>query len=123
MNEDLIARIDKAAVSHALWKTRLLEASRGKTLGIDSPGMKDGCACEFGRWLESNRSELDGHPEFQDVYSGHELFHMDVAEGLESIRMGCGRKVEREIQIDGAFRRNANRFVRELQRWRDRLAR
>ncbi len=122
MNEDLIARIDKATVSHALWKTRLLEASRGKTLGVDSPGMRDGCACEFGRWLDSNRSMLGDHPEFQEVYSGHELFHMDVAESLESIRMGCGKEVEREIQLDGDFRRNANRLISELLRWRDRLA-
>lgn len=123
MNEDLIARIDKATVSHALCKTRLLEASRGKMLGIDTPGMRDGCACEFGRWLDSNRTELVGHPEFQDVYSGHELFHMDVAESLDSIRMGCGRNVEREILFDGAFRRNANRLIHELIRWRDRLSR
>lgn len=122
MNEDLIARIDKATVSHALWKTRLLEASRGKMLGIESSGMRDGCACEFGRWLDSNRAVLGEHPEFQDVYFGHELFHMDVAESLDSIRMGCGRKVEREIQFDGAFRRNANRLIHELLRWRDRLA-
>lgn len=123
MNEDLIVRIDKAAVSHAYWRTRLLDASRGKTLGLGSSGEADGCRCEFGRWMDSNRSLLGDHPEFQDVYSGHELFHMDVAESLDSIRKGCGRKVEREILFDGAFRRNANRLIHELVRWRDRLAR
>lgn len=123
MNEDLIARIDKAAVSHASLKARLLDASRGKTLGMKSATVDDGCDCEFGRWLDSNRTELGGHPEFQDVYSGHELFHMDVADSLDWIRKGCGRKVEREILFDGAFRRNANRLIHELIRWRERLSR
>lgn len=111
MNEDLIARIDKATVSHALCKTRLLEASRGKMLGLGSSLDGDGCDCEFGRWMDSNRSRLGDHPEFQEVYSGHELFHMDVADSLDS------------ILFDGAFRRNANRFIHELIRWRDRLSR
>lgn len=123
MNEDLIARIDKATVSHALCKTRLLEASRGKMLGLGSSLDGDGCDCEFGRWMDSNRSRLGDHPEFQEVYSGHELFHMDVADSLDSIRRGGGAKVEREILFDGAFRRNANRFIHELIRWRDRLSR
>ena len=122
MNEHLLRTLETATLEHAKWKTRLLDAARGKRIGLDLRQKADCLSCEFGKWLENHREELGSHPEYRAVRTDHELFHMDVDDSLEKLRAGRGAEVERELQIEDGFRRKTARLILDLRAWRDRVA-
>ncbi len=120
MNEDLIDQIDKATAAHAMWKAKLILEMEGRSVKIDRQTAKDCHACAFGMWLDGNKSQLSGNPEFEPIYTRHEAFHQEVGAILEKIVGGRLAEAKESFQA-GTFRQVSSRLVLDLLRWRDRL--
>ena len=72
--------IHKAIAAHGLWKTRLRQAIDTQTSEFDVDFVRSSHNCEFGKWLDGDRSNLRTFPQYQDVYKQHQVVHEMTAQ-------------------------------------------
>ena len=121
MNDDLVAQLDRAVVAHAMWKVRLLDAADRRGGKIDRRTASDCHACAFGKWLDTNRTDLGLHGEYGEIYALHERFHLEVGNVLERIDFGRRDAASSGLDEGGDLRVASSRMVLRILRWRDRL--
>lgn len=106
---------------HGKWKVRLRNMIETGQVTVDRHTVARDDACDFGKWLYSNRDRLSRHPDFQEVQELHAKFHQEVGQTISLIQDGKHRKAAAALAITGNVSRMSARLSLVLLNWQRRI--
>ena len=75
MKEDVQKQINKAISVHGLWKVRLKEAIHKRSSEFEVETVRSPHLCEFGKWLDLEKTKLMAYPAYAKVRDLHAKVH------------------------------------------------
>lgn len=94
--------IDRAMRAHVGWRSALLaDLDSGRT--PDPRTVQDAAGCDFGRWLDENRSVLERHPLFAELVATHAETHRTAAAAAELAVARRGDRARESLRSGEAF--------------------
>lgn len=108
---DLFDRVIRA---HIAWRSKLIAAVEGRHIPNRAQAA-DHTTCELGKCLISERDRLSAHPDFGDLASSHQTFHVEVGKILDLVAAKRPEDARAEIH-DGAFARASETTIALIAR-------
>ncbi len=115
MSENIKEAITKAIGSHGMWKARLRDAIESQTSEFEVDFVRSCHNCEFGKWLDDDKSELAQDKFYDTIYNMHKDVHMKTA-NVMSLALE-GKSAEAQESMDGQFTESSTALISEMMKW------
>jgi hypothetical protein len=115
MSENVSKAIKKAIGSHGMWKIRLEQAIETQTSEFEVDFVRSCHNCEFGKWLDGDKSELSKYDFYKTVYDMHKNVHIKTADVMELAL--SGQKEKATELLEGDFMQSSMTLVGEMMKW------
>ncbi|MCP4700754.1 MAG: hypothetical protein GY862_28455 [Gammaproteobacteria bacterium] len=99
----------QAVIAHIMWKGQLRSAIQTGKSEFTVEGLKDIHACEFGKWLDSEKvKSTQGYLELAKV---HVAIHIEASEILKLALDGKKNEAKERMKPMGEFRTLSNKIM------------
>ncbi len=113
----LTVEIERAIISHVLWKSRLYSAIERGVSEFTVEHVEADNLCEFGKWLFGLPAAAQSSPHWQKVQGLHADFHREAASVLRLALQGQKPEAYDAMDLQSQFMKTSAKLTEAMREW------